>query len=53
MIGYYTRNGYMGYVTGKGYQLFESESSYYEFSREIRERGAPYLPRRNVGRGAL
>lgn len=31
MRGYYTSSGYMGYVFGKGYQLFETEDAYYEW----------------------
>ncbi len=31
MKGYYTSSGYMGYVLGKGYQLFETEDAYYEW----------------------
>lgn len=31
MKGYCTSGGYMGYVPGKGYQLFESEEAYYEW----------------------
>lgn len=32
MKGYHTSSGYMGYVLGKGYQLFETEEAYYEWS---------------------
>ncbi len=31
MKGYHTNSGYMGYVLGKGYQLFETEDAYYEW----------------------
>lgn len=34
MKGYYTRSGYMGYVPGKGYQLFETEDAYYKWHME-------------------
>lgn len=33
MKGYYTDNGYMGYVDGK-YQLFASETDYKEWLEE-------------------
>lgn len=31
MRGYQTDKGYMGYVLGKGYQLFKDEDAYYEW----------------------
>ena len=34
MKGYYTANGYMGYVLGEGYRLFETEKAYYEWHTE-------------------
>jgi hypothetical protein len=34
MKGYHVSNGYMGYVLGKGYQLFETEDAYYEWHHE-------------------
>ena len=34
MRGYYTSSGYMGYVLGKGYQLFGTEDAYYEWHLE-------------------
>ena len=34
MKGYHTSSGYMGYVLGKGYQLFETEEAYYEWYYE-------------------
>ena len=34
--GYYTQTGYMGYVEGK-YMLFESETAYIEFMKEVGE----------------
>ena len=34
MKGYHVSNGYMGYVLGKGYQLFETEDAYYEWRHE-------------------
>lgn len=34
MKGYYTGGGYMGYIPGEGYRLFETETAYYEWSRE-------------------
>ena len=36
MKGYYTQTGYMGYVKGK-YMLFESETAYIEFMKEVGE----------------
>lgn len=35
MRGYYTANGYMGFVTGEGFRLFESDKAYYEHYHEI------------------
>jgi len=34
MKGYYVDAGYMGYVRGKGYQLFETEGAYYDWYYE-------------------
>lgn len=34
MKGYNTASGYMGYVLGEGYRLFETEAAYYEWHRE-------------------
>lgn len=36
MKGYFTGNGYMGYVEGR-YILFASESEYYDYMEEGRE----------------
>ena len=36
MKGYYTENGYMGYVEGR-YILFASESEYYDYLESRRE----------------
>lgn len=34
MKGYYSNEGYMGYIPGEGYTLFSSEQEYYEVYRE-------------------
>ncbi len=34
MKGYPVSSGYMGYVLGKGYQLFETEDAYYDWYLE-------------------
>lgn len=34
MKGYHVSNGYMGYVLGEGYRLFETEDAYYEWHSE-------------------
>ena len=36
MKGYYVSTGYMGYVEGK-YMLFENETAYIEFMKEVGE----------------
>ena len=33
--GYFTENGYRGYVEGEGYMLFEGEEAYYEYLEAI------------------
>ena len=33
--GFYTSSGYMGYILGKGYQLFETENAYHEWLLEF------------------
>ena len=33
MKGYYTQDGYRGYVRGYGYMLFATESEYYDYVR--------------------
>lgn len=35
MKGYYTDYGYKGYIPGKGYMLFASESDYEEYYYSI------------------
>ena len=35
MKGYYTENGYKGYVEGEGYMLFATEWDYYEYVEEL------------------
>jgi hypothetical protein len=37
MKGYLTNSGYMGYVPGVGYRLFETEDAYYEWAREEKQ----------------
>lgn len=37
MKGYPVSNGYMGYVLGKGYVLFATETEYYEWYYENHE----------------
>lgn len=34
MRGYPVHSGYMGYVPGGGYRLFETEGAYYEWYQE-------------------
>lgn len=34
MKGYHTSSGYMGYVLGEGYRLFETEDAYWEWHIE-------------------
>lgn len=35
MKGYHTSSGYMGFMLGEGYRLFETEDAYYEWQREV------------------
>ena len=35
--GYATPNGYMGYVEGIGYLLFETDEAYYEYMEELND----------------
>lgn len=44
MKGYHTCDGYMGYVSGEGYQLFESETAYYEWFMEANRDFFTYSP---------
>lgn len=37
MKGYYTENGYYGYVENEGYMLFEDESAYHDYLKELFE----------------
>jgi hypothetical protein len=32
--GYYTNSGFMGYVEGEGYRLFENDTAYYEWAED-------------------
>lgn len=32
--GYFTDDGYYGYVEGEGYMLFEGEEAYYEYEED-------------------
>ena len=34
MKGYNTSSGYMGYVIGEGYRLFETENAYWDWYKE-------------------
>lgn len=36
MKGYQTAQGYMGYVPGKGYMLFTSDTEYKEYYAELK-----------------
>ena len=35
--GYYTDEGYCGYVENEGYMLFEDEEAYYDYLKELFE----------------
>jgi hypothetical protein len=44
MKGYHTHSGFMGYVLGRGYQLFETEDAYYEWQAEAHPELYVYTP---------
>ena len=37
MKGYYNETGYYGYVENEGYMLFEDETAYHDYLRELEE----------------
>ena len=43
MKGYYTGSNYMGYIPGKGYQKFESESAYREVYEEANDTASSFI----------
>lgn len=43
MKGYYTGSNYMGYIPGKGYQKFESESAYREVYEEANNAASSFI----------